>query len=116
MEDSSRSSLAHEGEMPIRSLEAKPKKLTREDSPPPDPGIVRDMTPLDIAANIYVGPDVNIMFFSDEAFVKLMRGEKVILVPDPKKKHDINEVGKEFSRKYPASRSTMNRIRREWGR
>lgn len=101
-------------------LQGTGRRRTREDSPPPHPGIVRDATPMEIGANIFVGPEVNIMFHGPEAYGKLSRGEKVIIIADPRKRTDPKQAQEEFYRRYPLwakiERSTIDQVRKEWGR
>ena len=93
------------------------KKLTKADSPPPDPGIVRDLTPADIASQAYVGPDVHIMFYNERTFQKIMNGEKVIIVPIPGKKWDPEATARKMRERFPEwsklSKASIRKINRE---
>ncbi len=93
------------------------KKLTRADSPPPDPGIVRDLTPADVSGNEYIGPDVNIMHYSEEAMKKFYAGEKIIFVPVPGKKWDPEATARRMREDFPElsklSKASIRRLNRE---
>jgi len=96
------------------------RKLTRADSPPPDPGIIRDLTPADVSGNDYIGPDVHIAFFSKEAMQKFYAGEEVIFMPVPGQKWDPEESARWAREKCPElsniTKASIRRARREWGR
>jgi hypothetical protein len=96
------------------------RRLSRADSPPPDPGIIRDVTPAEVSGTDYISPDVNIMFFGEEAMKRLFRGEKIIIVPVPGQKWDPEESERRALEKYPElsniTKASMRRARREWGR
>ncbi len=105
---------------PVSVPRSTKKKLTRADSPPPDPGIVRDLTPADLASQAYVGPDVNIMFYGERTFQKIMNGEKVIIVPVPGKKWDPEATARKMRERFPEwsglSKASIRRIQREMRR
>ncbi|MEI6797429.1 MAG: hypothetical protein WCK39_11245 [Methanomassiliicoccales archaeon] len=106
--------------IPVSTPRPQKKKLTRADSPPPDPGIIRDLTPADVSGNEYIGADVNIMFFSENAAQKIMNGENVIIMPVPGKKWDPEASQRRLRAKYPElnniTKASLRRMRREWGR
>jgi hypothetical protein len=105
---------------PVSAPRSTKKKLTRADSPPPDPGIIRDLTPADVSGNDYIGPDVHIAFFSEEAMKKFYAGEEIIFMPVPGQKWDPEESARWAREKCPElsniTKASIRRARREWGR
>jgi hypothetical protein len=95
------------------------KQLTKADSPPPDPGIIRDMPSESMPGDLYVASDVNIMFFSEEALRKLDNGEKMIIVPNPDKSVYV-EFRRKLNERFPGlnrvGREICDQVRMEWGR
>lgn len=94
--------------------------MTRADSPPPNPGVVRDLPPSAVSGSEYIGPDVNIMHHSEKAMEKLRKGEPVILVPVPGRKWDPQaserRIREEFPQFIKMSKAAVRRLNRELGR
>ena len=117
----SEASSQHKDEiLPASTPQPTKKKLTRADSPPPNPGIIRDLTPADVSGNEYIGPDVHIAFFSKEAMKKFYAGEEVIFMPVPGQKWDPEGSERWLREKLPElsniTKASIRRARREWGR
>jgi hypothetical protein len=112
--------IVERGEATTSAAMKKRKKLTQAESPPPAPGVIRDIPASEVPGDAYIDADVHIMFYGEEALRKKKNGERVIFVPRPGVKITIKEARERMRKRDPRlagiSRETMDKIRDEWGR
>jgi hypothetical protein len=108
------------GEATIPPAMKKRKKMRQVDSPPPAPGIIRDIPASEVPGDAYIDAHVHVMFYGEAAFRKMKEGEDVILVPRPGVKVTHEEAERRRRKRDPRlagiTRETMDTIRDEWGR
>jgi hypothetical protein len=107
------------GEVIISTAMKKKRRLGQSDSPPPAPGVIRDIPASEVPGG-YVDAWTHIMFYGEEARRRMKNGENVILVPDPGVKITREEARRRLRKRNPylagVTRETMDIVREEWGR
>jgi hypothetical protein len=111
--------LVEEGETDLPPVMKKKRRLRQADSPPPAPGVIRDIPASEVPGG-YVDALTHVMFYGEEARRRMKNGENVILVPVPGVKVTREEARRRLRKRNPylagVTRETMDIVRDEWGR